>query len=152
MQRNSGRYTILFSNSFVRKDKEIRAILSFLFLPTLNLTLTSRFTLPVFVGNSPRFLRSLSNCCHLPSNQDVPGADKWRSQNLRTGQDLIASPQVPLAGTLIQPSLQPLPFSESQPQGRTPLSHYQQLDSLQEPLSVSARRSGVASGRKASVF
>lgn len=100
------------------------------FLPTLHITLTSRFTLP------PQVSWGASQTTVIyPGTRKLPGADKWHLQYLRTSQDLIASLQVPLAGTFIHFSPpHPLLFYESKPQRRRSPSHYPTAWFSTEPL------------------
>lgn len=82
-----------------------------------------------------------------PEIKTIPRADKWHLQCLRTSQDVIASPRSRWQEAPFLPP-HPLLFFESKPQGGRHLLITQQLDSLQEPLSVSRRMSGLASGRE----
>lgn len=65
------------------------------FLPTLHITLTSRFTLRPQVSSG-----ASQTTVIYPVIRKLPGADEWHLQYLRTSQDPIASLQVPLAGIL----------------------------------------------------
>lgn len=118
-------------------------------MPTLNLTLTSRFTLPVFLGNSPHFLRSLSNCCHLPSNQDGSRCRRMafaRPENQPRPNCLSPGP----IGRSFH-SFSPYNHSFSRKASLQAGYHLlitQQLGELQERLSLSLRMSGLASERR----
>lgn len=86
---------------------------------TLNPTLTSRFSLPVFLSNSPPLLRSLSNCGHLPSNQDRSRSRQMAfavPENQPRPNCLSPGPTGRSFHSFLQ--LHPLRFQESQPQGR----------------------------------
>lgn len=114
MKRYSGSYSVLFSNPLDRKGKQTSAILflfcqfEILFWPLDSPALCFWATPHISLGAS-------QTAIIYPATRTIPGLDKWHLWYLRTSQDLMVSPHVPLAGMFIHFSPRPLLFYESKP-------------------------------------